>query len=157
MASALQKYLRSEYSHSVHGGVSSLLAVVSSLAHQHVPQECTAVPGPSSGTIPHTTGPSSTVHCRPPWQCSATETGGGGAALGGGTLAQPSPCLSANPCMHRTATLCLQHLEAWDLAFPFLGVCEGQVFAVIRGWGATLFHPLTRALLSQRGATMTIN
>ena len=29
MASALQKYLRSEYSHSVHGGVSSLLAVVS--------------------------------------------------------------------------------------------------------------------------------
>ena len=73
MASALQKYLRSEYSHSVHGGVSSLMAVVSSPAHQHAPQECTAVPGPSLGTIPHTAGPSSTVHCRPPWQCSATE------------------------------------------------------------------------------------
>ena len=73
MASALQKYLRSEYSHSVHGGVSSLLAVVSSPAHQHAPQECTAVPGPSLGTIPHTTGPSSTVHCRPPWQCRAME------------------------------------------------------------------------------------
>ena len=70
MASALQKYLRSEYSHSVHGGVSSLLAVVSSPAHQHAPQECTAVPGPSLGTIPNTTGPSPTVHCRPPWQCS---------------------------------------------------------------------------------------
>ena len=69
MASTLQKYLHSEYSHSVHGGVSSLLAVVSSPAHQHAPQECTAVPGPSLGTIPHTTGPSSTVHCRPPWQC----------------------------------------------------------------------------------------
>ena len=74
MASALQKYLASEYSHSVHGGVSSLLAVVSSHAHQHAPQECTAVPGPSLGTIPHTTGPSSTVHCKPPpWQYSATE------------------------------------------------------------------------------------
>ena len=35
MASALQKYLRPEYSHSVHGGVSSLLVVVSSPAHQH--------------------------------------------------------------------------------------------------------------------------
>ena len=73
MANALQKYLRSEYSHSVHGGVSSLLAVVSSPAHQHAPQECTAVPGPSLGTIPNTTGPSSTVHSGPPWQCSATE------------------------------------------------------------------------------------
>ena len=78
MASALQKYLRSEYSHSVHGGVSSLLAVVSSPAHQHAPQECTAVPGPSLGTIPHTTGPSSTVHCRPPWQCGWPAWGGGG-------------------------------------------------------------------------------
>ena len=29
MASVLQKYLRPEYSHSVHGGVSSLLAAVS--------------------------------------------------------------------------------------------------------------------------------
>ena len=73
MVSAFQKYLRSEYSHSVHGGVSSLLAVVNSPAHQHTPQECTGVPGPSLGTIPHTTSPSSTVHCRPPWQCSATE------------------------------------------------------------------------------------
>ena len=34
MASALQKYLRSEYSHSVHGGVSSLLVVVSSPAQE---------------------------------------------------------------------------------------------------------------------------
>ena len=50
-----------------------MLAVVSSPAHQHAPQECTAVPGPSLGTIPNTPGPSSTVHCRPPWQCSATE------------------------------------------------------------------------------------
>ena len=73
MASVLQKYLRSEYSHSVHGGVSSLLGVVSSATHQHAPQEHTALPGPSLGTIPHTTGPSSTVHCRPPWQCSAAE------------------------------------------------------------------------------------
>ena len=31
------------------------------------------MPGPSLGTFPNTTGPSSTVHCRPPWQCSATE------------------------------------------------------------------------------------
>ena len=27
-----------------------MLATVSSLAHQHAPQECTAVPGPSLGT-----------------------------------------------------------------------------------------------------------
>ena len=73
MAGALQKYLRLEYSHSVHGRVSSLLTVVSSPAHQHAPQECTAVPGPSLGTIPNTTGPSSTVYYKPPWQCSATE------------------------------------------------------------------------------------
>ena len=52
---------------------SSLLTVVSSPAHQYAPQECTAVHGPSSGTIPNTTGPCSTVHCRPPWSCSATE------------------------------------------------------------------------------------
>ena len=51
MASALQKYLRSEYSHSVHGAVSSLLAVVSSPTHQHTQH---AVPGPSLGTIPNT-------------------------------------------------------------------------------------------------------
>ena len=82
MASALQKYLRSEYSHSVHGGVSSLLAVVSSPAHQHAPKECTAVPGPSLWTIPHTTGPSSTVHCRPPWQCSAAGGWEGNSRLG---------------------------------------------------------------------------
>ena len=73
MAGVLQTYLRSEYSYSVHGGVPSLLAVVSSPAHQHAPHECTAVPGPSLGTVPKTIGPSSTFHCRPPWQCSATE------------------------------------------------------------------------------------
>ena len=39
-------------------------------AHQRAQQECTAVLGPSLGTIPNTTGPCSTVHC----------TGGGGGA-----------------------------------------------------------------------------
>ena len=62
-----------EYLHSVHGGVSSLLAVVSNPAHQHAPLGCTAVPGPSLGTTPDTTGPCSTVHCKQPWQCSATK------------------------------------------------------------------------------------
>ena len=52
VASALHKHLHPEYSHSVHSGVSYLLAVVSSPAHQHAPQECMAVPGPSLGPSP---------------------------------------------------------------------------------------------------------
>ena len=36
--------------------------MVSSPAHQHAPQECTAVPSPSLEAIPNTSGPSSTVH-----------------------------------------------------------------------------------------------